>query len=145
MWISNMTFYFLFLCYNLGKYQGGKRFMEKEIKTCKIARILKIGSLVFLGVGIVGSLVMAEESQMVLKQTKSLWSYEEDEDEEDSFETVTKFNASTFLGSIMAVTAASGLAYGFGELIQLQYDNNELLKTVVSKKKDEEVEDEKAV
>lgn len=119
--------------------------MEKEIKTCKIAKILKIGSLVFLALGIIGSLVIAEESQTVLKETESLWSYEEDEDEEDSFETVTKFNAATFFGSVMAITAASGLVYGFGELIQLQSDNNQLLRSVVSKKKDEEVEDEKAV
>lgn len=117
--------------------------MEKEIKTCKIAKILKIGSLVFLALGIIGSLVIAEESQTVLKETESLWSYEEDE--EDSFETVTKFNAATFFGSVMAITAASGLVYGFGELIQLQSDNNQLLRTVMSKKKDEEVEDEKAV
>ena len=39
----------------------------------------------------------------------------------------------------MAVTATSGLVYGFGELIQLQSDNNELLRAVVSKKEEESI------
>lgn len=113
--------------------------MGKEIKNCRIAKILKIGSLFFLALGIIGSIGMAEEDELVLKESDSLW-YEE---EEESFETVTKFNASKFFGTLMAVTATSGLVYGFGELIQLQSDNNELLRAVVSKKEEESIENEK--
>ena len=113
--------------------------MEKEIKKCRIAKILKIGSLVFLAFGIIGSMVMAEESEIVLTEKKSRW-YEE---EEDSFETVTKLNPSTFFGIVMDVTATSGLVYGVGELIQLQSDNNEMIRVIVSKREDEDIENEK--
>lgn len=98
----------------------------------KIAGILKVGSITLFVLAFFGAVMIAQEEKTVLAKE---YTYMDDE-----YETTTVFNGTLFFTSILSTSISCALIYGIGELIQLQSDNNELLKNTITKKENDDTE-----
>lgn len=96
------------------------------MKQSIISRVLKIGSLVLCGLGIVGSIPLSNEMQYI--PTKYSFS-------NATYEAV--FSPEKFCTYAFSVILICSLIYAFGELIEHTYNNSQYLQKLINLKEKE--------
>lgn len=109
--------------------------MTEIKKKSRIIVILKMGALILMALGVIGSAILSSEEKAVLKEAEYSW-------EEDEYAIESSFNGAGFLTSLVAIGITCSMMYGLGEVIELQSDSNALLREIAAKKEDEPVNDD---
>lgn len=90
------------------------------MKQSIISRVLKIGSMVLCGIGIVGAIPLSNEMQYI----PAKYSFSD-----SIYEAV--FSPATFFTYTFSIVLICTLIYAFGELIEHTYNNSQYLQKLI--------------
>lgn len=79
----------------------------------KVAKVLKYGAIAFFIASFIGAIAVSNKKELTVVKAEYSW-------ETDEYNTTTKFDGVLFFNSLLTSVVGCALAYGFGELIDIE-------------------------